>query len=65
MNPKKMAFSPMPDGWGEEINPSHDVLTSNSTETDRHYEEAGSVGEEMKLMQEKMGMPYFLKEQAD
>ncbi len=30
------------------------VLTSNSTETDRHYEEAGSVGEEMRLIQEKM-----------
>lgn len=30
------------------------VLTSNSTKTDRHYEEAGSVGEEMKLHQEKM-----------
>ena len=30
------------------------VLTSNSTKTERHYEEAGSVGEEMKLHQEKM-----------
>lgn len=30
------------------------VLTSNSTKTDRHYEEAGSVNEEMRLMQEKM-----------
>lgn len=30
------------------------ALTSNSTETDRHYEEAGSVNEEMRLMQEKM-----------
>lgn len=30
------------------------VLTSNSTDKDRNYEEAGSVGEEMQLHQEKM-----------
>lgn len=41
------------------------VLTSNSTETDRHYEEAGSVGQEMKLHQDKMGLPHYLIEQAE
>jgi hypothetical protein len=43
------------------------VLTSNSTKTDRHYEEAGSVNEEMRLMQEKMEntFPHYLIEQAD
>lgn len=30
------------------------ALTSNSTEKDRHYEEAGNVNEEMALHQEKM-----------
>lgn len=30
------------------------VLTSNSTKTDRHYEEAGNVNEEMALHQKKM-----------
>lgn len=30
------------------------ALTSNSTDKDSHYEEAGSVGEEMKLHQDKM-----------
>jgi len=40
------------------------VLTSNSTKTDRHYEEAGSVGEEMKLHQDKQ-FPWFLREQRE
>ena len=32
------------------------VLTSNSTETDRHYEEACDLNSEMQLHQEKMGV---------
>lgn len=40
------------------------VLTSNSTETDGHYEEAGSVGDEMQLHQDKM-LPHYLIKQAE
>lgn len=43
-----------------EISPAHDALKTSSTETDRHYEEAGNVNEEMKLHQEKM---YYLDDE--
>jgi len=41
------------------------ALTTNSTETDRHYEEAGSISDEMRLHQDKMQLPHYLIEQAD
>jgi len=45
----------------------NDALKTDSKDKDRHLEEAGDIGEEMRLMQEKMGatdLPWFFKEQA-
>lgn len=52
--PAQISEAEMQARWDAAFGKKEDALRSDSTDKDRHYEEAGDINTEMRLHQEKM-----------